>query len=94
MFSNKIKTFKSQSTGNRRLVYYPKSKTECEIKEMVFTTKRQYLLLEFKVQLIKLLLRVIYPTPVSTAVPNACCEHQVCYSALQISLIQDPCIKH
>lgn len=61
---------------------------------MELTAQRQYLLLEFKVQLIKLFLRVIYPSPVSTGVPNACCEHQVRYSALQISLIWEPCIKH
>lgn len=59
-----------------------------------YSPHRQYLLLEFKVQLIKLLLRVIYPTPVSTGVPDVCCEHQVYYSALWISLIQELCIKH
>lgn len=75
-------------------LFITQSKTECEIKEMVFTTLRQYLLLEFKVQLIKLLLRVIYPSPVSTGVPNACCEHQVHSSALQISLIWELGTKH
>jgi len=37
MFSSKIKTL-SQSTGNGRFPYYPKSRTECEIKDKLFTT--------------------------------------------------------
>jgi len=50
--------------------------------------------LEFKVQLIWYLLEVIYPTPASTGVVNACSGHQVYYSPLHINLILELRIEH
>lgn len=87
------KPFLSQPTGAGRFAYYPQSRTQWEIKKL-FTTQSQYLLLEFEIQLIRHLLQVIYLTLDSTGVADACCGHQVYYSALHTNLILELYIKH